>query len=279
MFRKCSPTAPASQVIFISAVIVLSLAMPALAQSQSSSRFMDVVGKASAQDLANAGGYSNVGFNPDVMSIPGKPFTATRVYTEQRGAGGDPEKSVEVTIARDSLGRVHYESAAVAGGPIGVMIYDPVGHTISEYSMSPQRGMDDDAVAKVTRLKPVGNLSHPIAAVHSAEGAVAGSEPEAESQPAAQIHATAANAPPSSDLPERSINGVRAIGYRTALNFSSTGLLMVQEDWFSPEYAINLRQMVLRQSTVESTVETRDVVPGEPDPDLFRVPGGYSISR
>ena len=279
MFRKSGRSVPAN-LVFGFVLIAVSLATPALAQRQSASRFTDAVGKASAQDLANAGGYSNVGFNPDVMSIPGKPFTATRVYTEHRGSAGDSEKSVEVTIARDSLGRVHYESAAVAGGPIGVMIYDPVGHTISEYSISPQRGIDDDAVAKVTRLKPVGNLSHPIASLQSA-AAVSGasSELEAEAQPAAQIHSAAPKAPAASDLPERSINGVRAIGYRTALNFASTGLLMVQEDWFSPEYAINLRQMVLRQNTVESTVETRDVIPGEPDPDLFRVPGGYSISR
>ena len=39
---------------------------------------------AAARGFANASGYADVGFAPALVSTPGKPFTATRTYTDKR---------------------------------------------------------------------------------------------------------------------------------------------------------------------------------------------------
>src|ERR1700722_15432604 len=70
---------------------------------------------AAAQGFADAHGYAGVGFAPALISIPGKPFTATRTYTDKRkdadGVHEFPPLSADFTIARDDKGRIHYEMA------------------------------------------------------------------------------------------------------------------------------------------------------------------------
>ncbi|HTR65309.1 MAG TPA: hypothetical protein VMH85_06030 [Terriglobales bacterium] len=274
-----------------SALAIIALAGSTLAPAQEASRYMKANLKAGSDDMANARGYINVGFNPDIMSVPGRPFTATRVYSERHvlpgaSASADSVPSVEVTIARDRMGRVHYESTTAQGGPIGVMIYDPVAHTIAEYSMTSDRGMPDDAVAKITKLTLATDMMGPVAQPdESTDETDAVGSTGLQAPPPVKYVTTAAPAvapklPAPSDLPERSIHGVPALGYRTVQKYGDRQQsFMIQEDWFSPQYAINVRQDVLRQNTLESTVETRDVVPGDPDPDLFRVPGGYVVTK
>ena len=46
-----------------------------------------------------------------------------------------------------------------------------------------------------------------------------------------------------------------------------------------PDLAVNLKNDIVRESIGESTIETRNLVDGEPDSDLFRVPGGYSMTK
>ena len=260
-------------------VICALCAIPAAAQKAGVSAYFAAYLKANAADINNARGYGNVGFNPDIMSIPGKPFTATRIYTE---AGS----SVEVTVARDKVGRVHYESAAPEGGPIGVVIYDPIAHTLSRYSIARDHGIDNDATATVTRLAPLGEMSRPAPssdqALSSADnpagdgGSTASGATASVAAPAATVPANKVPAP--ADLPQQVVNGIAAIGQRSVEKYGSEQqFFMIQEEWFSPEYAINLRQSVWRQNKLDSSVETRDLAAGDPDPDLFRVPGGYSI--
>jgi len=260
----------------------------ARAQNHGASPYVDASAKASSDDITNARGYANVGFNPDIMSVPGRPFTATRVYSERLAPAGSaeqtPPRTVEVIIARDKQGRVHYESTTPSGGPIGVIIYDPVAHTLSEYSTTPEGGMPEDAVATVTRLNQLSEGARPTSQA-SDESAGLPAELNSGSVDASPA-AVAAPAPASSaqklpapnDLPARSINGVQAVGYRTVQKYGDRQqFFMIQEDWFSPEYAVNVRQEVLRQNQLESSVETRDLAAGDPDPDLFRVPGGYVV--
>jgi len=267
-----------------SAFAALALAASAaLGQKPAAPAYSSTVMQASAADLSNARGYGNVGFSPNIMSVPGKPFTATRIYTE---AG----RSVQVTIARDSVGRIHYESAAPEGGPIGVIIYDPIAHTLSQYSTTTEGGIADDAQATVTQMGLVSEMTHsaPLSAdpaspelgdqATESSSAISGSAPAAVA--AAPPRPSGPKLPSPSDLPEQLVNGIAAVGQRSVQKYGDRQqFFMIQEEWFSPEYDINLRQSVWRQNTLDSTVETRDLVAGDPDPDLFRVPGGYSISK
>jgi hypothetical protein len=51
----------------------------------------------------------------------------------------------------------------------------------------------------------------------------------------------------------------------------------IEDNWFSPEFALDMRQVILRETIGEERVETHDIIPGEPDPSLFEVPPGYEV--
>ncbi len=271
--------------------------LTATAQVQGSSVYGDVCLKASQADFANAHGHSSIGFNPAIYSIPEKPFTAKRVYTFRRIRPDElnsqghfsrskdstraPDLSEEVIIARDKVGRVHYETRAPARGEIAVMIYDPVAHTLAQYYLSADRGVPDNAVATLKKFELMSKISHPIEATpaDAAPGEPDSSGPSSlVASP--QIAVPKNIDPPSKDLPGQTINDIPTVGYRMVHKYGDKNqYLQIQEEWLSPEYLINLREDIIRESIGESTIETQDVVDGEPDPALFRVPGGYLIRK
>jgi hypothetical protein len=288
---------------YCTCVLMILATLPAVSQVQGTSVYGDVCIKAGTADFANAHGHSSISFNPAIYSIPDKPFTATRVYTfrkilpEEFNAQGHfsrssnsaavPDLSEEVIVARDKVGRVHYETRRPARGEIAVMIYDPVAHTLSQYYLTADRGMPDDAVAKVTYFQLMSKLSRPITATPPDETSDPPADfvpqPGSPSSPAAAPSSIAAAKkidPPSQDLPEQSINGIRVVGYRMVHKYGDKNqYLQIVEDWLSPEYLVNLRNDIVRESIGESTIETRDIIDGEPDPSLFHVPGGYLIRK
>jgi hypothetical protein len=302
MFAGRSFSCPAAnpfKMLWVYAAIVF-VSFSATGQVQGTSAYADAYMKASAIDFANARGYANVGFGPSIFSIPEKPFTATRVYTFREMKTGEatsqndasasaPTLSEEVIIARDKRGRVHYETRRPAKGEIAVMIYDPIAHTLSQYYLTADRGIPDAAVATVKHLELMSKLSRPIptSAPEQTDTQLVDSAPQQPESlsPAPSIAPTPVVSPKKksqspNDLPEQTINGVPAIGYRTVQRYGSDNQYrQIQEDWFSSVYAINLRNDIVRESIGESTIETRDVVDGEPDSALFHVPGGYSTTK
>ncbi len=299
-----SPAAKAFNFFCACSVIALS-GITASAQAQGVSAYGDLCIKANLADFANAHGHANIGFSPAIYSVPDKPFTAKRLYTFRRIRPGEsksqeqtatatfaaaPDLSEEVVIARDRMGRVHYEAGGPARGDIVVMIYDPVAHTLSQYYLTADRGMPDNAVATVKRMQLMSKLSRPIpetppdeASTHSPESVSGKSDPSRLGgglTPTAVAKSVPRIDPLPKDLPEQSIDGIRVIGYRMVHKYGDKNqYLQVQEDWLSPEYLINLRNDVVRDSIGESTIETHDIVDGEPDAALFRVPGGYLIQK
>ncbi len=298
-----SPAAKALNFVCACSVIAIS-SITASAQAQGVSAYGDICIKANLADFANAHGHANIGFNPAIYSIPDKPFTAKRVYTFRRIRPGElhtreqavssrsaaPDLSEEVVIARDKMGGVRYEAGGPARGDIVVMIYDPVPHTLSQYYLTADRGMPDNAVATVKRMQLMSKLSRPIAETsqvdgidHSAESVLG----KSESSPPGVGPSSKASAksvpridPLPKDLPEQSIDGIRVIGYRMVHKYGDKNqYLQIQEDWLSPEYLVNLRNDIVRDSIGESTIETRDLVDGEPDAAFFQVPGGYLIQK
>jgi hypothetical protein len=292
------PRANAFRILFVCAVMAWPK-LTAVAQKQGTSAYGDVCMKASLADLANAHGHANVGFNPPIYSVPDKPFTANRVYTFRRIHLGQlnsqerpsvltaitkPDLSEEVIIARDRMGRVHYETRQPARGEIAIMIYDPVAHTLSEYYLTADRDMPDNAVATVKRMQRMSKLSRPIAETPAEESSDHATDSIVSKSPvpttATPVPAPITIDPSPRDLLEQSIEGYRVIGYRLAHKYGERNeYLQTQDDWLSPDYLIGILQDIVRDSIGESTIETRDIVDGEPDPSLFRVPGGYLIRK
>src|SRR5579864_2382120 len=143
------------------------------AQMPANSPYWIAWNQAQARDTANANGYANMGFAPPLMSIRGKPFTATRVWTDELTPAGQNSEgnirtlSAELTIARDSKGRIHTEMA-FQDGPnsslvkLDVYIYDPVAHTVYRYFTTPDHALPAKPEAHLTHLQLMSELSQPI---------------------------------------------------------------------------------------------------------------------
>jgi hypothetical protein len=269
----------------------VALASVSALTAQTNGTWEKVFLELNAQDFSNANGYANVGFAPAIMSVPGKPFTATRTYKDQRKESGenvgDP-LTAEWTIARDEKGRIHYEMAfesaqkgkLVIGG-FDIQIYDPVAHTLTRYFASPDHSLPSEPIAKVRKLQLMSKLVEPIPSQppkqQPGEDSSNSDKPES-SIPVAKPPAKSVIkfVPTKDDLPLQSVDGLTVVGHRTILKYGAKQqFFQIQENWLSPEYAVDMRQVVLRETMGEETVETREFVPGPPDPVLFQIPSGY----
>src|SRR5215831_4038430 len=150
------------------------------AQMPANSPYWLAWNRAQARDTANANGYANTGFSPPLMSIRGRPFTATRVWREVlMPAGHESEEngqtlSAELTIARDSKGRIHTEMAfqdrsSSSHIKLDVYIYDPVAHTLYRYFTTPDHALPAKPEAQLTHLQLMSELSGPIQSTEKQE--------------------------------------------------------------------------------------------------------------
>jgi hypothetical protein len=312
------------------------------AQMPANSPYWIAWNQAQARDTANAHGYANIGFAPPLMSIRGKPFTATRVWTEELKlpAGQSSEENIrtlsaELTIARDSKGRIHTEMAFQDGpnsSPVklDVYIYDPVAHTVYRYFTTPDHALPAKPEAQLTHLQLMSELSQPI---QSTEGQKVAARPEREpenadngandkaqeprapakpplfspgpekappdfggkevnqnSETIRQVKDDVAQAstlpeenslaiPLTDDLGEKEINGIRAVGFRQVIRYGKSQQdFLIQDEWFSPEYAMNVAYSLLRSNPhMKTSYELIAIVDGEPDPSLFQLPAGYVV--
>ena len=252
-----------------------------------------------AQEIQNAHGYASVGFFPAIMSVPDNPFTATRTYTDQRMKDGqdvgDP-LTAECTIARDDKGRVHYEMAfesVVNGKPViggfDIQIYAPVAHTITRYFAKPDHSLPAQPIASVRKLRLMSELSRPIPPpapkAQSTEAAEQNKNDDAPTAPQEPNAVKKTPAPPpitflktKDNLPVQYVNGYAAVIHRTILKYGDKQqYFQIQEDWLSPQYAIDIRRLLLRETVNKETIETKDILEGPPDPALFEVPPGYTV--
>jgi hypothetical protein len=83
-------------------------------------------------------------------------------------------------------------------------------------------------------------------------------------------------------LPDDTIDGLRADGKRTVWTIEAgrigneKPITIVNETWSSPELGITLRTHEVDPLSGEDSFTVRNVVRGEPDPELFRVPAEYA---
>jgi len=303
------------------------------AQMPANSPYSIAWNRAQAQDVANADGYANIGFAPPLMSIRGKPFTATRVWRQVLTLHGQKSEenvqtlSAELTIARDSRGRIHTEMAFQEGSSrspvkLDIYIYDPVAHTLYRYFTTPDYALPAKPEARLTHMQPMSELIQPIQPTENQEviapperapenpnnGAndqadeprqpipsrepehdFGGKEveqnhetarqPDDETQLSALLQQSSAPIPFTDDLGEKEIKGIRALGFRQVMPYGKSRQdYLIQDEWFSPEYAMNVAYSVLRSTPhMKTSYELTTIVDGEPDPSLFRVPAGYVV--
>ncbi len=272
-------------------VILLSLSS---AQAQTTGVWNKAFSEASAKSFANAHGYAGVAFSPAIMSIPDKPFTAKRLYSDKRKENdtdaGAPV-SAECTIARDTQGRVHYEMAfeGVQRGQlfiksIDVEIYDPVAHKIIRYYTNADRSLPSEPIATIRNLRLMSELVRPLPpSPANQEGGdtltvadAAKPRPGETEQPAPPPPVIFV--PVKDNMPIESIDGIIVVGHRTIMKYGSQMQFShISETWFSPDFALDIRRTELRETIGTEIVETKDVVEGEPDPSLFRIPPGYIV--
>jgi hypothetical protein len=252
--------------------------------------------EASAKSFASAHGYASVGFSPAIMSIPNRPFTAKRLYSDKRKENNmevSAPITAECTIARDTQGRVHYEMAfeGVQGDQlfiksIDVEIYDPVAHEFIRYYMNANRSRPSEPIATIRSLRLMSELVKPLPpATAKQEGGdtltVADAtkprpgETEQPPPPPPVIFV-----PVKDNMPIESIDGIIVVGHRTIMKYGpQMQFFHIDETWFSPDFALDMRRTELRETIGTEGVETKDVVEGEPDPSLFRIPPGYIVRR
>ena len=245
------------------------------------------------QAVANAHGHANVSFFPEIISIPNKPFTATRTYSDQRmengGNVGDPI-TAKCTIARDDKGRIHYEMAfesveegkLVIGG-FDVQIYDPVAHTLSRYFAKADHSLPSEPTAEVRKLKLMSEVAKTLPAPAPKDqgeenGGASTALEESNSTRKASDPPPIIFIPTKDNLPVQSVDGIAAVIHRTILKYGEKQqFFQIHEDWLSPVYAMDIRSTTLSETTGNETVETKDIVPGRPDLALFGIPPGYVI--
>jgi len=261
--------------------------------AQNSGAYSQALAPYLALDIANAQGYANVGFSPAIISISGRPFTAKRTYTDHRYGSDPADVSADCTIARDEKGRIHYEMAfeGNAGGKVAIVgydveIHDPVAHILVRYFMTADHGLPHKSVATVRVLKLVSELTQRLPPPPASKPSeVSGSiSPENEIVPSPSDlladRTRLENALPEEDLPRRLFGGVSAIGHRSVIRYGQKQeFFQIQENWFSPSYAVDMGEVILRESIGKETRETHDLVGGAPDAALFEVPPGYTIRR
>lgn len=267
---------------------VLATAVSTNAQNNGS--WQKVFSALMAQDTANAHGHSSLGFDPAIMAIPGKPFTAKRIYTDQRQTDeidkGDTV-SAELTIARDSKGRVHYEMVVetarqgrLAIGAFDIQINDPVAHRWIRYFANADRSLPPQPVAEIRKLKLMSEISRPLPSTPVQQKPPDSAAPDTSvsdvPKPEDPKPSTIQLVPTKDNLPVQSINGINIVIHRMIEKYGPQHqFFQIQENWLSPEYALDMREVVLREDAGKQTVETRDIVEGEPDPSLFEIPSGY----
>ena len=243
--------------------------------------------------------HCNLGLSPAILPIPNKPFTATRIYSDQRMENGqnvgDPI-TAEYTIARDDKGRIRYEtlSESIEKGKFvisefHIVICDPVAHSLSRYSARADHSLPSEPTAKVIKRK----MSHywnprdfviveePLpTALPEDQGEESDSlaTQESNTKNKASDPAPGIFVLTKDNLPVQWVDGLSAVIRRTIMKYGDKQqFFRIYEEWLSPDCGIDIRTTELRETEGIETVETKNIVPGPPDPALFKIPPGYVI--
>lgn len=198
-----------------------------------------------------------------IPSQPNAPFSAT-VKTEwirQLADGSTITLVNHRAIARDKAGRIFQERRLLVPddgqqqSPVTqIEISDPVAHEL--YICVPQ-----EQVCQVELFFAPADSPSPLA-------------PLTPKQPGTPI---------AEDLGKRSINSIETIGRRETVTIptgtmgNNSPLLMKREFWYAPQLGVNLSSSRQDPRFGKQSFEVIDVVVGDPDPAVFKVPAGSKV--
>jgi hypothetical protein len=203
--------------------------------------------------------------------VQGAPFSAvgTSQTTQTLSDGSHINRTITVTLYRDSQGRMRREVTLTGIGPLQtsgqprkfILISDPVGGV--NYLLNPDK--------KVAHKMPLGQRG-------KGPGA-AGGQRNFEGQPRAE---GAANAQTES-LGTQTIGGVKAEGTRVTRTIpagqigNDKPLAIVSERWNSPDLKVLVMSKRSDPRFGETTYTLSNIQTKEPDAALFQVPSDYTV--
>jgi hypothetical protein len=200
----------------------------------------------------------------EMLNIPGKPFAAktSTEWTRTLADGSTITTRLEANLARDSRGRVYRERRSFVPANSDqkprlneIMIYDPVSHTQT------------------------------VCAVRAMACIVTDYAPRTffETRPAGP-YANGARSLTRESIGTDTIEGIFVLGTRetTTTNAGVIGneqpIVATREFWYSEELQNNLAVTRINPEEGKQVIRLSDIRPGEPDPHMFEVPIGYSVS-
>ena len=227
---------------------------------------------ADAQCTANTIAFGKVGI------VTGNPLRAEIVETSSDPS--DTQKTVHelppLSVARDSQGRVRTDrtvftsnSTAASGTKVElhlILICDPVAQSTTQIDQL-------NATAKIMRSRDSSANSPAI---------------QPRSLCSNQLHFKSTSNALVEDLGTQSIEGIEAHGVRitrksrndTAAGEESANVERVSELWCSDEVsALVLTSSEDKKNSVKTTVAMRNIERAEPDPALFKIQPGYTVSE
>lgn len=236
-------------------------------------------GAMAAQDLSTTNVVSHPAPAPLRGAITGEPYSAhtETLHTQSLEDGTKIERKMSVINSfRDSQGRTREERYIALpdmpgepGDLISVIIHDPT--TGVSFLLNPK-----NHTARELPGLPVGNVGRDTITIpqHGVPVTLNGS-------PRKRQHPTITTV----DLGTQEIEGVIVNGTRTTMDFP-TGLVgndrpfsVVTERWQSPELKLFLLTKLSDPRSGETTTRVTNLDRSEPDPSLFQVPDGYTITK
>jgi hypothetical protein len=196
----------------------------------------------------------------DEDHIVGKPYSATAVtHTVQTLANGSHiDRTATQLLSQDSQGRYRIETT---GEHHQIVIADTVGHVT--YNLNPES-------RTAIKLQNGGVHTDPAAEVSPIEEA----RERARSNPRLAVE----------DLGAQVVNGVMALGVRLTMTIplgaigNDQELKSVTDRWYSSDLQALVKSVTNDPRSGVNTYELTNIVRVEPDPTLFQVPPGYTIT-
>ncbi len=251
----------------------------------------------------------------EARTTPGRPYSAEAVTESLQvlGDGNRISKRTVTRVYRDNDGRTRREQVAADGTVQSITISDPVGGANYVLNPATKTASQSNILSLNLAVPPAGvpvargggggaGTGAAVGAGGGAGGgrgrgtavAPTGTPPDQDARREVEVAAQRARGAivPSNvsgpatkeDLGEQTIEGVRAHGTRSVTVIpagSSIGNLneikILSEQWFSPDLEVLVMTKHSDPRVGETIYKLTNIVRAQPDPNLFTVPGDYTL--
>lgn len=246
-----------------------------------------------------------------LQPVTGAPYQAEKVTHSQQtlGDGTVITRDTRGLIARDTEGRMREDLYQVRSGNVNgrqmemtlqsATVGDPVAHTMliwtGDAKIAMQMQLPSLPKAPTTGVVAGMLTTPPPVVVRRPSGDVQMIKETAPPPPSVRPGTTnpalmgggklsiSNNNVHTEDLGKQSIEGVLVTGKRTTTTIptgeigNDRPIVVVHEEWRSPELQIVVKTIDIDPRTGEQTMELQGLSRADPDPNLFQVPAGYKV--